>query len=106
LTQIAQETSSGQAKKAIEPFRRYHEWDGKLETLAKYMEPPIEFYWLEGKKGNAPIFLLRVNNWTILDDIKRAWGQVSKYQNEICEKKERRASGETPEPGEKKPGNS
>jgi hypothetical protein len=68
------------------------EWDGKVKSLARFMEPPIEFYWIEGKEGSAPVFFLRINNWTILDDIKDVWDQVSEYQNMIWEKQERRTN--------------
>lgn len=68
------------------------EWDGDLKSLGKSMEPPVEFYWIEGKKDVAPALLMRINNWTTLRDLKAVWGQVEEFQNQVWKKQEKRTN--------------
>lgn len=56
------------------------------------MEPPVEFYWIEGKKDVAPAFLMRINNWTTLRDLKGVWTQVEEFQNQIWKKQEKKTN--------------
>jgi|GEM_PF-2742226 len=68
------------------------EWDGIVTSLRKFIETPLEFYWIEGEEDDAPALLLRINSWTALKDIRGAWGQVESLQNEMWKKQEKRTN--------------
>lgn len=68
----------------------HHEWDGNLETLNNYLKPPVELMYVKGKDDLAPELLLRITEWTTLNDMKDIWGTVEKYQKEMGQKWEKR----------------
>jgi hypothetical protein len=68
------------------------EWDGELRSLGDYMEPPLEFFWVEGSEEISPALIMRINEWTTLNDIKGVWGQVEELQNELWRKQEKRTN--------------
>lgn len=68
------------------------EWDGEISSLRLYMEPPLEFFWVEGEEDDSPALLARINSWTTLKDMKSAWGQVENLQNTMWRKQEKRSN--------------
>ena len=66
-------------------------WDGNLKSLKSYLKVPIELYWVKdtGQKDSA--LLLRINNWTTQEDIKRIWPRIEEYQNRLWKKEEKKA---------------
>ena len=68
------------------------EWDGDLKTLDKYMEPPIELFWIEGTEVASPALIMRISEWTTLNEVKKVWGQVEDLQNQLWRKQEKRTN--------------
>lgn len=70
----------------------HHEWDGDLNTLNDYLKPPIELLHVKGGDDFAPSLLLKITEWTTLNDVKDIWGTVEKYQKKMGKKWEKRTN--------------
>lgn len=74
---------------------RWHisaEWDGNLISLRGNLKAPVELDIVEEKKKGASSIIIKIDNWTILDDIHEIWSEIEKYQNEIWKKEEKRTN--------------
>ena len=83
-------------KRSWEGFcERWHirnEWNGRLRSLEKFLNAPIEFYTLQSQDGEAATLLIRIDNWTIQNDIIDAWHDIEDYQRRIWGKEGKRAN--------------
>jgi hypothetical protein len=70
----------------------HHEWDGDLTSLTDYLKPPVELLYVKGEDDLSPEILLRITEWTTLDDMKDMWGIVEKYQKQMGKKWEKRGN--------------
>lgn len=74
---------------------RWHilaEWDGNLNSLRGNLKGPVELEIVKDKKKGVSAIIIKIDNWTILDDIREIWSEIEKYQNEIWKKEEKRTN--------------
>lgn len=75
--------------------KRWHissEWDGNMSSLRGNLKGPVELQIVENKEKGVSAIIIKIDNWTIRDDIHEIWGEVEKYQNEIWKKEEKRTN--------------
>jgi hypothetical protein len=65
-------------------------WDGNMSSLRENLKGPVELKIIKDEEKGISSIIIRIDNWTILDDIKEIWGEIKKYQNEIWKKEEKR----------------
>ncbi len=68
------------------------EWDGDFQTLEKYARKPVEIYSDWDYNIQQSSLMIRINEWTTVDDIKARWTEVEELQNKIWGKRERRTN--------------
>lgn len=68
------------------------EWNSDISSLKKNQESHIALYLIEGSEESGPALLLKINNWTVLKDIRDAWGQIEEYRCQIWERQEKKGN--------------
>lgn len=74
---------------------RWHikpEWNGRLDSLKGCLERPVELFVLEEVKKKTAVILIRIDNWTILNDIREVWNKIEDAQNSMWKKQEKRSN--------------
>jgi len=74
---------------------RWHilaEWDGKLNSLRGNLKGSVELEIVEDKKKGVSAIIIKIDNWTILNDIREIWNEIEKYQNKLWKKEEKRTN--------------
>lgn len=58
------------------------DWDGNEVTLPTFLNLPVELIYVEGKKNQTPDLLLRITEWTTLDNIRQVWNTIPEWEKE------------------------
>lgn len=68
------------------------EWDGNLSSLRGSLKGPVELEIVEDKKKGVSSIIIKIDKWTILNDIREIWSEIEKYQNKLWKKEEKRTN--------------